>query len=142
MIASMIPQIDFDVDAVRDVLEESFEWLAERFGSDHWKLSERQSRMLGKPTAELLSSLYGKLTAFLPEVIARWCESTPGAAGFILAAGIVVAPKVVQQVAISRSSRARSFEKAREVPTPIRPVAGPVGTGTVAQPATSSGPVS
>ena len=102
-IAGLMAAIAFEEEDVRDTLTESFEWLAERFKSDHWKLTERQARMLGKPTAMLLNSLWSKLQTILPDILAKWCEETPGATAFILACGIVVVPKVAQQVSISRA---------------------------------------
>jgi hypothetical protein len=102
-IAVLMSQVTFEPQDVQDQLEEFFDWLAERFESDHWKLTDRQARMLGRPTAQLLDSVWGKLCGILPDVIARWCASTPGATAFLLAAGLVVVPKVTKQIAISRS---------------------------------------
>jgi len=104
-IAALMQQIAFEPQDVQDQVGELFEWLAERFKSDHWKLTERQSRMLGRPTAQLLNSLWAKLQTILPDVLGRWCVETPGAAAFIFACGIVVVPKVTKQVGISRARR-------------------------------------
>jgi hypothetical protein len=136
-LGDLLPEFTFEVDDVREVLEEAFEWLAEKFDSDHWELTERQSRMLGKPTAQLLTSLYGKLSTLLPEWVARWAESTPGAAAFVVAAVIIVTPKVKKQVSISRARRRTPtpVEGARAAHPPvatIRPTsARPVGVGEV-----------
>ena len=102
-IAALMSQVTFEPPDVQDQLEEFFGWLAERFESDHWKLTDRQARMLGRPTAQLLDSVWAKLCGILPDVIARWCASTPGATAFLLAAGLVVVPKVAKQITISRS---------------------------------------
>lgn len=123
-IRGLLPEITFDERDVRDVLEEMFESAAERFHSDHWKLTERQSRMLGRPTAQLLGSLWQKVGDFLPDILAGWCESTPGLAGVILAGGIVIGPKVAKQFAIAR-------DRKKNVPQPV---------GSV-RPAPKSGPV-
>jgi hypothetical protein len=143
-IAGLIPEIQFDQADVEDVLEEAFGWMAKKFESDHWKLTDRQSRMLGRPTTQLLTSLWSKVGAFLPEMLARWCETTPGLAGFILAGGIVVGPKVAHQFALSRSRREKtpvravgSMQANRPGPIPVAPhrsVDGPVGVA-------STGPV-
>ncbi len=103
--SSLLDAIAFEEQDVRDVLEETFEWLSERFESDHWKLTDRQARMLCRPTAQLLNSIWVKLRDRLPEVLARWCESTPGAAAFLTAFGIVVVPKAMKQVTLSRAKK-------------------------------------
>jgi hypothetical protein len=118
-IAALMAQVAFEPQDVQDVVAETFDWLAERFRSDHWKLSERQARMLGRPTAQLLNSLWAKLSNYIPDILARWCEDTPGATAFLLACGMVVGPKVMQQMSISR---ARSLDKSRPLPgTPQGP---------------------
>lgn len=113
-VAGMLPEIAFDPQDVQDVLREGFHWIAERFDSAHWELTESQARMLGKPTAQLLSTLYSRLPAFLTS----WCDSTPGLGALCVTGAIVIGPKVAQQVAISRERR--------KSPTPInRPQAVP-----------------
>jgi len=112
-ISGLMAMVAFEPQDVQDTVCEFFEWLAGRFDSDHWKLTDRQARMMGKPTAQLLNSLWAKLQTVLPDILTRWCEETPGATAFILACGIVVVPKIGKQIAISRE---RSKAKPR-VPT-------------------------
>lgn len=128
--AEMLPEITFDVDQVEDVLGEAFHWIAERFDSAHWELTEKQSRMLGRPTAQLCSTLYSRL----PEFLLRWCDATPGLAGIVVAGAIVVGPKVAQQVAISRERRKAPKPNARPHEVPRKTQAGPVGPIIEAQP--------
>jgi hypothetical protein len=144
-IAGMLPDITFDPAEVQGVLEEMFDWWAEKFDSAHWKLTERQSRMLAKPTAELLSSLYLKIGVLLPGWLMSWCEATPGLMGFLLTSGIVIGPKVAVQFQLSRSRRKTEKNRVgpQRVPAPIRPAAAPApqphqtaGVG-LATPATS-----
>jgi len=104
-IAEMIPDIDFEEGEVREVLEEAFEWLAGRFDSDHWKLTERQSRMLGRPTTRLLTSVYSRLAQFLPGWLATACETTPGLAGVIIVSAMVIGPKAAKQFKIHRARK-------------------------------------
>ena len=123
-IAALMAQVAFEPQDVQDVIEEFFEWLSEHYQSDHWKLSERQSRMLGRPAAQLLNSMWVRLQNYLPDILSKWCEETPGAMAFIMACGIVVAPKVTQQITISRE-RARAKQGVNErlqskAPQPIR----------------------
>lgn len=127
-IAGLIPEIDFDEGEVREVLEEGFEWMAGFFQSEHWKLTDRQAKMLARPTAQLASTLYGRLAAFLPGFLARWCEETPGAAGVILVGAWVIGPKIAKQVVVSRSRKTLPRAE-RQAPQPIRPASavGPVG---------------
>lgn len=104
-IREMLSEVSFEDGDVRDMLCEFFEWLAERFESEHWKLTDRQSRILTKPAAKLANALWAKLVQRLPDVIANWCESTPGLAGMLIAAGIVIVPKVRKQAQLSRGTK-------------------------------------
>lgn len=135
-IAALMVQITFEPQDVQDTLCEFFDWLAERFQSDHWRLTERQARMLGKPTTQLMVAMWSKLLTRLPDILAEWCASTPGAAAFLLAAGIVVVPKVKKQFTISRRRAEEQRNRVQahrtppvQVPVPARPTNGrpPVG---------------
>lgn len=105
-VSSLMAMVAFEEDDVRDTLGELFDWLAERFKSEHWRLNERQARMLGKPGTLLANAMWAKLQAYLPDVLGKWCETTPGALAFLTACGIVIGPKVMQQVRISRERKA------------------------------------
>jgi len=128
-VAALMAQVAFEPQDVQDVIAETFDWLAERFASDHWRLTDRQARMLGRPSAQLLNSLWTKLSNYLPEILSRWCESTPGATAFLLAAGMVITPKVMQQVSISRE-RARNTSPLQPGPKPV-PVPKPEPSGLI-----------
>jgi hypothetical protein len=127
--------VAFEEQDVKDTLEEFFAFLADRFDSEHWELTERQSRMLGKPTTLLLNSLWTKLQQLLPDVIARWCESTPGAMAFLTACGLVLVPKVIVQIRISRERRRakRIIENPKPQPQPPAPAVPqpPVQNGVI-----------
>jgi hypothetical protein len=133
-ISALMAQVAFEPQDVQDVMAEAFDWLAERFESDHWKLTERQARMLGRPTAQLLNSMWARLAEFLPGILSRWCEETPGATAFILAASLIVVPKVARQVTISRERQkadprgsqtsAAGQKGAHPQPVPPRPKEG------------------
>jgi len=69
-IAGLMAMVAFEPQDVQDTLCEFFDWTAERFKSDHWRLTERQARMLGKPTSLLLNSLWARLCLILPDIIA------------------------------------------------------------------------
>lgn len=114
-ISALMAQVTFEPQDVQDLLEEFFDSLAERFESDHWKLTDRQARMLGKPAAQLANALWAKLMQFLPDVLSRWCESTPGATAFLFAVGIVVVPKVKTQISISRQRVRKAQQTVRDV---------------------------
>lgn len=129
-VADMLPEIAFDPVDVQDVLREGFHWIAERFDSAHWELTETQARMLGKPTAQLLSTLYSRL----PDFLTRWCDSTPGLAGLCVTGAIVIGPKVAQQVAITRERRKSPAPKRGPHEVPRRAPAGPVGPIIEAEP--------
>lgn len=129
-VAALMEQVAFETQDVQDMLAEMFDWLAERFQSEHWKLNERQARVLGRPSTLMLNSIWLKLQAYIPEILAKWCEETPGATAFITAVGLVIVPKVTKQVAISRE-RAKSGSKPKDqrvqpVPAPTPRIVTPV----------------
>lgn len=129
MMSEIASAITFEEDDVRAVLEEGFSWLAERFESEHWKLTERQSKVIGRPAAQLLTSLWGRVCEFLPDWMMRAADSTPGLAGFVLATGIVVGPKVMTQIKVSRTRKEKPLAQVprRSAPAPSVSNAGPVG---------------
>ena len=137
VLSGMMPDIAFDEEDVRAVLEESFAWLADKFDSGHWNLTERQSRMLGKPTAELLSGLYMRLREFLPDILLAWCDATPGLMGVLIAGSIVVVPKVKTQVALSMQKKRQPKRVTEMRPRTSPAVPGPVAAG----PQAHTGPV-
>jgi hypothetical protein len=104
-VASLMAMVAFEPQDVQDTLCEFFDWTAERFKSDHWRLTDRQARMLGKPSALLLNSLWARLCVIMPDIIGRWASETPGASAFLLAVGIVVIPKVTKQIQVSRQRK-------------------------------------
>lgn len=124
-IAALMAQVAFEPQDVQDVLAEFFDWMAERFASDHWKLTERQARMLGRPAAQMLNALWVRLQQYIPDILGRWCEETPGAMAFIVACGIVVAPKITRQVQISRE-RAKAKPLVQDKPQPKPPQPQPI----------------
>jgi len=124
-IAALMAQVAFEPQDVQDVLTEFFDWLAERAESEHWKLTERQGRMLGRPLAQMLNSCWLKLQSFLPDVLGRWCESTPGALAFLMAAGLVIGPKLGKQLAISKAKR-KAVPMVKDRPAAPAPAAAPL----------------
>jgi len=139
-ISALLDSIAFEEQDVKDTLEELFEWLSEYFGSDHWKLTPRQVRMLGRPSAQLLNSVWAKLKTRIPDILAAWCETTPGATAFLMAFGLVVVPKGLKQWKLSRDHKSGELPKPASaanpnyVPPPIAaqrkpPVAVPIIDG-------------
>jgi hypothetical protein len=129
---SLLPSIAFSEKRVRAVLTDGFDWLAERFDSDHWKLTDNQADMLSEPTAVLLGSLWSHVQRMLPLWLERWSETTPGLMDFALMAGIVLTPKILTQAAISRRRRHGPVpidgkRPAQPRPVPAPPRDGPVG---------------
>jgi hypothetical protein len=114
MVRGLMEQVAFEEQDIRDMLSELFEYMAERFESDHWKLTDRQARMIGKASFQLANTLWTKLMDYLPEILGKWCETTPGAAAFLMTFGIVVVPKVIKQAKLSRQRKTN--------PIPVKPV--------------------
>jgi hypothetical protein len=95
----------FEEEDVKEELAELCDWISEIAQSDHWKLSERQKRMLGKPITLLLNSLWVKLADFIPRFFAAWCDRTPGLMASTMACSFVFGPKLWKQIQIQRSRR-------------------------------------
>ena len=123
-ISEFMSELIFEEQDVKDALCELFDWLAERFQNDNWQLTERQTRILGKATFQLSTSLWLRLQTLLPDLIARWCESTPGAAAFVAACGLVIVPKTWNQIKVSRERKNQKRVVDMRQPAP-RPVAAP-----------------
>lgn len=114
---ALIKPIAFNEAKVRKYLVETFDWLADRFDSEHWCLTDNQAEMLAGPTAELLGGVWTKISVILPDALANF----PGATAFLVAFSFVVVPKAAQQMAISRARK--SGKKVAEMPR--RPVGVP-----------------
>lgn len=131
---SVLDNVAFSEQDVTDALTEFFSYLSGRFDSEHWLLTERQQRMLGGPTAQLVNGVWAKLRTKLPDILARWAESTPGATAFMMAFGIVVVPKVMAQVKLSREKQSPAPVKAetaeRKPAAKVQQTAGPVPVAT------------
>lgn len=133
-IRNLMEMVAFEEQDIRDLLTEGFEWLADRFQSEHWKLTERQGRMLGKPAAQLANSLWQKLCVYLPEVLGAWIANTPGAAATLMACGVVIGPKVMLQVRLNRQRRGvpNKSAPAKPAPQPMAEAGGiPASAGMV-----------
>lgn len=104
-IAALMAGVSFEESDVRETLCEIFDWIADKAESDHWKLSERQARIWGRPTAQLANACWMKLQLLLPEIFGQWCQTFPGLFGFVTVGAIVVGPKVGKQIKISRERR-------------------------------------
>jgi hypothetical protein len=98
----------FNQQDVHDTLIEFFDFLAGHFDSEHWKLKERQARMLAEPGTQLINAGWKKIAQFLPEALQRWCETTPGLMAFILASGLIIVPRVKTQVMLSNKPKPKS----------------------------------
>lgn len=125
-IAEMMKDFAFEQEDVRDLAEWLFETLASLFKSEHWKLKDGQADRLAKPGTKVLNTLWLKLQQSLPETISSWLDRTPGAMGLVIAGSLILAPRVTQQIAISRE-RAKAGPLAmpkNEIKRPVPP--GPV----------------
>lgn len=124
-VRELMAQVAFEEQDIKDLLGELFDWLADRFESDHWKLSERQMRILGGPSFRLANVLWKRLEERLPDILIGWCESTPGAAAFIMACGIVVGPKIAKQLRLSKGPKPVKEPRVEDRPAPRRSAAPP-----------------
>ena len=138
-IAALMAQVAFEEQDVRDTMEEFFDRLSERYKSEHWKLSDRQSRMLGRPASQMLNAVWIKLQVYLPSIIGRWCEETPGASAFILACGFVIVPKVTKQIKLSRERKSTApVRGSGPQPVPAAPAQPKQGGGMIWSEATEA----
>lgn len=130
--------IVFKPERVRAVLGDSFDWLAEKFDSDHWRLTDNQADMLAEPTAQLLGSAWTHVQRMLPLWLERWSQETPGLMDFVLAFSFVVGPKAAQQFALSRERRRNPKPKQRRAEP--RQGAGPQPVPAPEKPAPAAPP--
>lgn len=140
--AELMQGVAFEPQDVQDTLSEFFDMVADWFKSDHWKLSERQARMIGVPLSQVMNAVWQELCRAIPGPIARWIENTPGAMKLLMACGIVFVPKVKTQLKINRERRqVRKVEQLRGS-QPARPYVAP-GVPKVApiEPIAPAGPV-
>lgn len=93
----MVRDIDFQQEDIQYLVEQLFEMIAEWRQMEHWKLTERQSRILGRPLFRMVNVCWAKLVEKLPDYIV----TIPGLAGTCLALGIVATPKILKDRAIS-----------------------------------------
>ena len=129
-VRALMEQVSFEYEDVRDMLGELFDYLSEKMDSEHWKLTERQARILGKPAHTLVNALWQKLLIMLPDILGKWCETTPGAAAFIAACGIVIGPKIWKQKRLKAERPAKKPVQSAPVnQKPQAPAAGEVGKG-------------
>lgn len=136
-VSALMAQVTFEEEDVREGLEMLFALFAEWRQIEDWKLTANQSRILGRPCAQMINAIWLKLQGRMPGWVERWLSETPGAAAFLLACAIVVGPKVSKDIAISRERR--NADRAKPVSARRQNAAGPVAVGR-ATPA--SGPVS
>jgi len=115
----------FDSYLVGEYLEEGYGFIAKVTNMEHWKLTDRQSKLLAPPLAKVLSSMSDEMTGWLPGFLKNWVERTPGAAGLLIAMVAVNGPKIAQTVTVLRErSKAAQVRvpKVTPMPTP-RPAA-------------------
>jgi hypothetical protein len=109
---------------VRLAFEAAYKALARFFDSEHWLLDDEESQALGEPAALLLQR-------FLPIWFARWAESNAGALDLLFAMAIINAPRITEQLEISRERRSGVGKEKRKPGERPRPVTqqrgGPVG---------------
>jgi hypothetical protein len=117
-----LPAVIVDESNVRAMLEEFHDWLAAFFESDHWKLTARQSQMLGGPFAGAINSLWAKVKPMLPAMLSGWAESNPSLIGAALVASMVYGPMAATQWKLSRERKT--------IPIQAKKSAGRVSPGT------------
>jgi hypothetical protein len=101
-----LQSMGIDEDDMQEWLTEGCDFLSEKFKSDHWKLSDRQGRMLAKPYTAVANRLWVKILDWLPGFLGDLAKSSPEAAAMVISTAIVFGPKVAKQVVISRTRKA------------------------------------
>jgi hypothetical protein len=131
--AELVALMDCVMFTPEDVAGTVAEWcdhLATWLDSDHWRISEGQQRLLGKPYATLANGMWGKVKQMLPGWLASTCETTPGLAGSFMVTAAVFGPKVMQQLIVSRMKKKAGprIVKPNNEPAPA-PAPAPAHTG-------------
>ena len=101
----LVGDIDFQQEDIQYLAEQLFEMIAEMRQMEHWKLTDRQSKILARPLYRMVNAIWAKLVEKLPDYV----TSIPGLAGTCLALGIVAPPKILKDrsISIERAQTAR-----------------------------------
>jgi hypothetical protein len=115
-----VEQFTFKPEDIQEGIAAIFDWMGKHVG-EHCKLSERQLSFVSGPTTQVLNASIGGITEWMPGFLQRWCETTPGAAAFLFAWGVVLTPMGIMHIG---KMRERALERKRggvpkieEVPT-------------------------
>lgn len=107
---------------IRRAFEATYRTLARLFDSPHWELEPGEAQDVAEPATLVLQGI-------LPAWLKRLSESTPGAVDLLFMMAIINAPRIAQQIEISRDRRSGTEKrKPGEKPRPINQQrGGPVG---------------
>jgi hypothetical protein len=109
---------------IRRAFEATYRTFARLFDSPHWELEPGEAQDVAEPATLVLQGI-------LPAWLKRLSESTPGAVDLLFMMAIINAPRIAQQIEISRDRRSgmgNDKRKPGERPRPItQQRGGPVG---------------
>jgi hypothetical protein len=104
-IAAMVDSLVIKPEHVDVLIEGLFKGASWFFDSDHWLVSPLEARVLSQPGAEMLNYIWLSHRDEISNRFVEWMLSTPGALGLIMGGGIILGPRIVQQVKVSRERR-------------------------------------
>lgn len=120
-----LQSMGIDEDDMQEWLSEGCEFLAERFKSEHWKLTDRQGRMLAKPYTACANKLWIKMLDWLPDFLSNLAKASPEAAAMVISTAVVFGPKVAKQFVLSRSRKELPKKSAEDKPQQVKEVPKP-----------------
>lgn len=103
-----------------------------------WKVEDDDANTIAEPLTDLANSLWPKLKALLPEMIAARCEALPGLLEFLMALAMVAGPKVAADFAMKPDI---DTEKAKAKLTEVSETSGGPGRIEVSKPVAKIGDV-
>ena len=91
-----------DAAFMAELLDDNFAALADRFGSDHWKLSTKQRDRLALPVAAILNGMFQYLFDWLPDFVGDTASEHPEYPAAATTGAAILIPRVVKQYRISK----------------------------------------
>lgn len=120
-----LQSMGIDEDDMQEWLSEGCDFLSEKFDSAHWKLTDRQGRMLAKPYTACANKIWIKLLDWLPDFLSNLAKSSPEAAAMVISSAVVFGPKVAKQFVLSRSRKELPKKPAEDKPQQVKEVPKP-----------------
>jgi hypothetical protein len=119
LVSSMLANVTFKEEHVKRILSSIFDFVATKLDDDGLKLTGWKLEMVGEPTAQMANAMWAAFMAKMPDLVSKWCETTPGASAFMAAWGSVGTIMIIShmQVVSERKNKHTTADPARPATT-------------------------